>query len=86
MYNGREGGRSPCLEFKDRKGMSEISLSISHLLCSYALLQMSQHYSCMKSEPQLIKGFTFLLFLYTVLCNKYIIEQRLLFPGISDLQ
>lgn len=45
-----EGGRSPCLEFKDRKGMLEDSLSISHLLCSCALLQMSKHYSCMESE------------------------------------
>lgn len=83
---GREGGRNPCLGFKDRKGTSESSLSISHLLCSHALLQMSQLYSCMESESQLIKGFTFLFFLCTVLCNKYPIQQHLLFLSISDTQ
>lgn len=65
--------------------MSESSLTISHLLCSYALLQMSQLYSCMESESQLIKGFTFLFFLYTVLCNKYPIQQHL-FPSVFDAE
>lgn len=66
--------------------MSECSLSISHLLCSYALLQMSQHCSCMESESLLTKGFTFPFPPYTVLCNKYLGKQHFLFPSISATQ